>query len=159
MKQGSVIVDMAAEAGGNCAVTQPGKLISSNGVTVIGVSFLFSPSPFPPFPPFSSNDRTDAPSPDNRLHRPPLPPPNTIINPLLKQHHQIPPLHRYTKPKPKQVQHRLNRRSRPRINRNSQRRSHPTRSETRSSTSAGGEADRCGSEGRSEGYYSLEENC
>ena len=40
MKQGSVIVDMAAEAGGNCAVTQPGKLINSNGVTVIGESFL-----------------------------------------------------------------------------------------------------------------------
>ena len=39
MKQGSVIVDMAAEAGGNCAVTQPGKLITSNGVTVIGQLF------------------------------------------------------------------------------------------------------------------------
>jgi NAD/NADP transhydrogenase alpha subunit len=38
MKQGSIIVDMAAEAGGNCEVTQPGKLITSNGITVIGVS-------------------------------------------------------------------------------------------------------------------------
>ena len=38
MKQGSVIVDMAAEAGGNVEVTQPGKLITSNGVTVIGIT-------------------------------------------------------------------------------------------------------------------------
>ena len=38
MKSGSVIVDLAAEAGGNCEVTVPGKLISHNDVTVIGSS-------------------------------------------------------------------------------------------------------------------------
>ena len=36
MKPGSVIVDMAAESGGNCEVTQPEKVIEHNGVTVIG---------------------------------------------------------------------------------------------------------------------------
>lgn len=36
MKPGSVIVDLASEGGGNCEVTQPGKLIVHNHVTVIG---------------------------------------------------------------------------------------------------------------------------
>jgi NAD(P) transhydrogenase subunit alpha len=36
MKPGSVVVDMAAEQGGNCACTQPGKDVQVNGVTVIG---------------------------------------------------------------------------------------------------------------------------
>lgn len=36
MKEGSVIVDMAAEQGGNCAVTKPGEVYHHNGVTVIG---------------------------------------------------------------------------------------------------------------------------
>lgn len=39
MKQGSVIVDLAAEAGGNCAVTVPGQLHVHDGVSVIGLSF------------------------------------------------------------------------------------------------------------------------
>lgn len=37
MKPGSVIVDLAAEAGGNCVATAPGKLIEHKGVTVIGL--------------------------------------------------------------------------------------------------------------------------
>ena len=36
MKQGSVIVDMAAEAGGNCEATRPGELHVYQGVKVIG---------------------------------------------------------------------------------------------------------------------------
>nr|CAB88572.2 related to mitochondrial nicotinamide nucleotide transhydrogenase [Neurospora crassa] len=36
MKPGSVIVDLAAEAGGNCEVTQPGKLINYKDVKIIG---------------------------------------------------------------------------------------------------------------------------
>jgi proton-translocating NAD(P)+ transhydrogenase subunit alpha len=36
MKAGSVIVDLAAEAGGNCAMTQPGERIAVNGVTILG---------------------------------------------------------------------------------------------------------------------------
>lgn len=40
MRPGSVIVDLAAEAGGNCALTQPGSVITHKGVTVIGFSDL-----------------------------------------------------------------------------------------------------------------------
>jgi NAD(P) transhydrogenase subunit alpha len=36
MKPGSVIVDLAAETGGNCEATQPGDTIEHNGVTVAG---------------------------------------------------------------------------------------------------------------------------
>jgi NAD(P) transhydrogenase len=36
MKPGSVIVDLAAEAGGNVEVTRPGEQIVHNGVTIIG---------------------------------------------------------------------------------------------------------------------------
>ncbi|MFA5683409.1 MAG: Re/Si-specific NAD(P)(+) transhydrogenase subunit alpha [Lysobacteraceae bacterium] len=36
MKPGSVIVDLAAETGGNCELTQPGQTIDSGGVTVVG---------------------------------------------------------------------------------------------------------------------------
>jgi H+-translocating NAD(P) transhydrogenase subunit alpha len=36
MKPGSVIVDMAAPAGGNCPLTEPGKTVSKYGVTLIG---------------------------------------------------------------------------------------------------------------------------
>ncbi|SJL00576.1 probable nicotinamide nucleotide transhydrogenase [Armillaria ostoyae] len=36
MKQGSVIVDLAAEAGGNCEATKPGELVVQNGVKIIG---------------------------------------------------------------------------------------------------------------------------
>jgi H+-translocating NAD(P) transhydrogenase subunit alpha len=36
MKSGAVIVDLAAESGGNCALTQVGKTIVHNGVTIIG---------------------------------------------------------------------------------------------------------------------------
>lgn len=38
MKPGSVVVDLAAENGGNCVATVPGQLIQHNGVTVIGLS-------------------------------------------------------------------------------------------------------------------------
>ncbi|MFN3329896.1 MAG: Re/Si-specific NAD(P)(+) transhydrogenase subunit alpha [Acidobacteria bacterium] len=36
MKPGSVIVDLAAEQGGNCAMTEPGKIVTHKGVTIIG---------------------------------------------------------------------------------------------------------------------------
>lgn len=41
MKPGSVVVDLAAEAGGNCEMTVPGELSIHNGVTIIGKSRLF----------------------------------------------------------------------------------------------------------------------
>jgi NAD(P) transhydrogenase subunit alpha len=36
MKPGSVLIDMAAETGGNCELTQPGKTVVSHGVTILG---------------------------------------------------------------------------------------------------------------------------
>ncbi|KAH9161336.1 PNTB-domain-containing protein [Lactarius sanguifluus] len=45
MKQGSVIVDLAAEAGGNCEATIPGKLHVHKGVTIIGYTDLPSRLP------------------------------------------------------------------------------------------------------------------
>ena len=36
MPDGAVIVDIAAEAGGNCALTEPGSVIERHGVTIIG---------------------------------------------------------------------------------------------------------------------------
>ena len=36
MRPGSVVVDLAAEAGGNCVATVPGQLISYKDVTIIG---------------------------------------------------------------------------------------------------------------------------
>lgn len=47
MRPGSVIVDLAAEAGGNCALTVADETITSpNGVTVIGTTNLASSMPY-----------------------------------------------------------------------------------------------------------------
>ncbi len=40
MKPGSVIVDMAAEQGGNCELTEPGEVVVKHGVTIIGYTDL-----------------------------------------------------------------------------------------------------------------------
>ncbi|MBF0191133.1 MAG: Re/Si-specific NAD(P)(+) transhydrogenase subunit alpha [Magnetococcales bacterium] len=40
MKPGSVIVDMAAEMGGNCELTEPHKVVVKHGVTIIGYTDL-----------------------------------------------------------------------------------------------------------------------
>ncbi len=45
MKPGSVIVDLAAEAGGNCEKTVPGELTVYNGVTIIGYADMPSRLP------------------------------------------------------------------------------------------------------------------
>ncbi|MFT3954037.1 MAG: Re/Si-specific NAD(P)(+) transhydrogenase subunit alpha [Piscinibacter sp.] len=42
MKPGSVIVDMAAEQGGNCELTEPGQAAVKHGVTIIGYTDLAS---------------------------------------------------------------------------------------------------------------------
>jgi NAD(P) transhydrogenase subunit alpha len=42
MKPGSVIVDMAAEQGGNCELTEPGRAVVKHGVTIIGYTDLVS---------------------------------------------------------------------------------------------------------------------
>ncbi|MGK2924465.1 MAG: Re/Si-specific NAD(P)(+) transhydrogenase subunit alpha, partial [Lysobacterales bacterium] len=40
MKDGSVIVDLAAEQGGNCELTEPGSVAEHHGVTIIGYTDL-----------------------------------------------------------------------------------------------------------------------
>jgi NAD(P) transhydrogenase subunit alpha len=40
MRPGSVIVDLAAEQGGNCELTEPGQVVVKHGVTIIGYSDL-----------------------------------------------------------------------------------------------------------------------
>jgi NAD(P) transhydrogenase subunit alpha len=42
MKPGSVIIDMAAEQGGNCELTEPGKSVVKHGVTIVGYTDLVS---------------------------------------------------------------------------------------------------------------------
>jgi NAD(P) transhydrogenase subunit alpha len=42
MKPGSVIVDMASEQGGNCELTEPGKVVTKHGVTIVGYTDLAS---------------------------------------------------------------------------------------------------------------------
>ena len=42
MKPGSVIVDMAAERGGNCELTEPGQAVVKHGVTIVGYTNLNS---------------------------------------------------------------------------------------------------------------------
>jgi NAD(P) transhydrogenase subunit alpha len=42
MKAGGVIVDLAAEQQGNCALTKPGQTVVEHGVTIIGVTDMTS---------------------------------------------------------------------------------------------------------------------
>jgi len=42
MKPGSVIIDMAAEQGGNCELTVPGEAVVRHGVTIVGYTDLVS---------------------------------------------------------------------------------------------------------------------
>jgi H+-translocating NAD(P) transhydrogenase subunit alpha len=42
MRDGSVIVDLAAEAGGNCELTAPGEEVVREGVTIVGLTDLAS---------------------------------------------------------------------------------------------------------------------
>lgn len=58
MPSGSVIVDLAAERGGNCDVTQPGATIVHNGVTVVGPLNLPSTVPYHASQMYSKNITT-----------------------------------------------------------------------------------------------------
>ncbi len=40
MRPGSVIVDLAAETGGNCELTEPGAEVERDGVTIVGITNL-----------------------------------------------------------------------------------------------------------------------
>ena len=46
MRPGSVIVDLAAEAGGNCELTTPGKITAEHDVTIVGLTNLPSMMPY-----------------------------------------------------------------------------------------------------------------
>ena len=46
MRPGSVIVDLAAETGGNCELTKPGEEVVSDGVTIVGPLDLPSSMPY-----------------------------------------------------------------------------------------------------------------
>jgi H+-translocating NAD(P) transhydrogenase subunit alpha len=46
MASGSVIVDLAAERGGNCELTRPGETVVTNGVTILGPLNLPSDVPY-----------------------------------------------------------------------------------------------------------------
>ena len=46
MRPGSVIVDLAAETGGNCQLTEPGEIVQRSGVTLVGLTDLASTMPY-----------------------------------------------------------------------------------------------------------------
>ncbi len=46
MKPGSVIVDLAAERGGNCELTKPGEVVERYGVTIVGLINVPSTVPY-----------------------------------------------------------------------------------------------------------------
>ncbi|MDW8050853.1 MAG: Re/Si-specific NAD(P)(+) transhydrogenase subunit alpha [Armatimonadota bacterium] len=45
MQPGSVIIDLAAEWGGNCELTVPGEIVQHNGVTIVGAVNLAATAP------------------------------------------------------------------------------------------------------------------
>ena len=55
MKQGSIIVDLAAEQGGNCELTEPGKTIIEHGVIICGTMNLHSRLPIDASQMYSKN--------------------------------------------------------------------------------------------------------
>jgi NAD(P) transhydrogenase subunit alpha len=58
MRPGSVIVDIAAEAGGNCELTKPDETVEVNGVTILGPTNLPSTVPLHASQMFSRNLET-----------------------------------------------------------------------------------------------------
>ncbi len=46
MRPGSVIVDLAADSGGNCELTEPGEIVERGGVTLVGLTNLPSTMPY-----------------------------------------------------------------------------------------------------------------
>jgi H+-translocating NAD(P) transhydrogenase subunit alpha len=58
MRPGSVIVDLAAEAGGNCELTEPGKEVVKHGVRIVGLTNLPATMPGSSTQMFSKNVQT-----------------------------------------------------------------------------------------------------
>ena len=66
MKPGSVIVDMAAETGGNVEVTEPGQVVVKDGVTIDGTLNLAEPDAVPREPAVREQRREPAEAPRAR---------------------------------------------------------------------------------------------
>ncbi len=58
MAPGSVIVDLAAERGGNCELTEPGRVVEKHGVTIVGLTDLVSRKAYHASQMFSRNVET-----------------------------------------------------------------------------------------------------
>jgi NAD(P) transhydrogenase subunit alpha len=58
MAPGSVIVDLAAERGGNCELTKPDQTLVIHGVTIIGTTNLASTVPYHASQMYSKNITT-----------------------------------------------------------------------------------------------------
>ena len=58
MAPGSVIVDLAAERGGNCELTRANEVVTSHGVTILGPTDLVSRKPYHASQMFSKNAET-----------------------------------------------------------------------------------------------------
>jgi NAD(P) transhydrogenase subunit alpha len=58
MAAGSIIVDLAAERGGNCALTRAGETVEVNGVRILGPVNLASAVPYHASQMYSSNVTT-----------------------------------------------------------------------------------------------------
>lgn len=78
MKQGSVVVDLAAENGGNCEVTRPGEMHTYAGVNIIGKCFSFEL-----LSPCMNMFLL-------RLHGSSISTSSPIVQLVLEQHHQVP---------------------------------------------------------------------
>lgn len=55
MQRGAVIVDLAAETGGNCELTEPGQVIAKHGVTIVGIVNLPATVPYHASQVYSAN--------------------------------------------------------------------------------------------------------
>jgi NAD(P) transhydrogenase subunit alpha len=58
MRPGSVIVDLAADTGGNCELTEPGEIVVREGVTLVGLTNLPSSMPYHASTLYSRNIQT-----------------------------------------------------------------------------------------------------
>ena len=58
MAPGSVVVNVAAERGGNCELTRPGETVVEHGVTILGPANLPSDAPYHASQMFSKNITT-----------------------------------------------------------------------------------------------------
>ena len=82
MKQGSVIVDLASESGGNCAVTKPGEIYVHNGVTIIGKTRQYNLRSWRSY------------MIAHRVQRPAIASANSIVNIVFQQYHEVSPVDR-----------------------------------------------------------------